>query len=846
MLHEPDAAGAGKYIARWYRRSVIEQPLPVLLLLGAVALFFLYFTSYFRLDASADSLLLENDQDLKAYREIARRYETQDFLLLTFTPTGDLLAEQNLTTLGRLRDSISALTGVASVLSILDVPLVGLSNGSLSDIARNAKTLGDTGVDPDRAREELVSSPIFSELVISKDGQTTALVINLPADRKYQELIHERERLLEQRRDAEWSGEQQRRLEQVNTDYENRKRRIDARNHETIKAIRALMRDYSAAGELHLGGISMIADDMIRFVKNDLIRFGAGVFIFLVLMLWLIFRRFQWILLPLACCTYSGLVMVGLLGLVDWPVTVISSNFISLMLILTMSMNIHLIVRYRELSRDNPALAQPELVMRTAGRMVRPCLYTALTTMIGFSSLVVSQIKPVIHFGLMMSIGLLVTFLTTFILFPGLLMLFPKQAVKAGETANRVTPWLGRLTQRYGRTVLLVCAGIGLGSVFGMTQLRVENSFIDYFSEDTEIYRGQRVIDEKLGGTTPLDVILDFDLEGGSTAAEHEDSGFEELDALFAGIESDPADSWFTAQRLDRISVVHDYLDSLDAVGKVLSLNSFLEVMREVNNGQPTDAFEMALVYKRMPEDMRASLIDPYISIAADQARINVRIIDSMPDLRRQELLQRIHQDLDEKLGLPPSEYRLTGMLVLYNNMLQSLFRSQILTLGAVMLGIALMLWLLFRSVRLAVIGILPNLLAAVAVLGLMGLAGIPLDMMTITIAAITIGIAVDDCIHYIYRFREEFTRHGQYRKTMHYCHANIGAAMFYTSITIIIGFSILILSNFIPTIIFGLLTTLAMLVALLAALTLLPELILVIRPFGEEHKEQTQQAAHQ
>jgi predicted RND superfamily exporter protein len=263
----------------------------------------------------------------------------------------------------------------------------------------------------------------------------------------------------------------------------------------------------------------------------------------------------------------------------------------------------------------------------------------------------------------------------------------------------------------------------------------------------------------------------------------------------------------------------------------VLSLASIIRVGEEVNKGT-FDAFELAIVYKRMPQELKTSMIDPYISIENNEARINVRIVDSLEDLRRNEFLKQLRHDLINKLGLSEDKVQVTGLLVLYNNMLQSLFRSQILTLGVVMAGIFLMLVILFRSVSLAIIGIIPNLLAAAIILGLMGLLGIPLDMMTITIAAITIGIAVDNSIHYIYRFREEFAQRDDYIKTLHYCHANIGKAVFYTATTIIIGFSILIMSNFIPTIYFGILTALAMLIALLAALTLLPKLILIWRPF--------------
>ena len=339
------------------------------------------------------------------------------------------------------------------------------------------------------------------------------------------------------------------------------------------------------------------------------------------------------------------------------------------------------------------------------------------------------------------------------------------------------------------------------------------------------------MIDEKLGGTTPVDILLN--LEDSEIIENKEiDEEFEDFDEMFGAFEEKQEVVWFTPERVDIVKEVHDYLESLPAVGKVLSLASIIRVGEQINEGE-FDAFELAIVSKRMPSELRESMINPYFSEENNEARVSIRILDSLEDLRRKELLEKIEYDLTDKIGISKNKIKITGILVLYNNMLQSLFKSQILTLGVVMIGIAFMLIILFRSVKLAIIGIIPNLLAAAIILGLMGLLRIPLDMMTITIAAITIGIAVDNSIHYIYRFREEFPKTANYISTMHYCHANIGKAVFYTASTIIIGFSILVLSNFIPTIYFGLLTALAMFIALFAALTLLPKLILIFRPFG-------------
>ncbi len=815
-------------IAEHYDHAVLRRPWIILIVLLCLFSFFTYHTRDFRLDASADSLLLENDQDLMAFRQVAERYQTKEFLFLTFTPNGDLFADTSLRRVADLKRELEKLADVDSVVTLLDVPLVRNVDGSLVDVINNVRTLSQVNVDKARAREELLNSPLYKDLIVSNDAQTTALRIDLRPVPEVIKLREQRHKLLAKLRAGQLAAAEMQTLTATLEQYDIAKQALDDLRHQTIADVREIMSRYQGDGELHLGGVPMISDDMITFIKNDLVVFGTGVFILLVVMLTMIFRRLRWVMLPLISCAYAGVLMIGMLGFVGWRVTVISSNFVALMLIITMSMNIHLVVRYRQLRKDFPDNTQRELVLMTVQKMVWPCLYTALTTILAFASLVVSDIKPVIDFGWMMTIGLTVTFLTTFLLFPAILVLLDKSPVDATvDRPSRFSAALAQFTERRGNAVLAISAVLAVLSLYGMTRLKVENSFVSYFSPSTEIYQGLKLIDEKLGGTIPLDVIIRF--KDVFFDAEDED---DEFSRLYGDVDINTADYWFTPYKIDRIKQVHDYLDGLPGVGKVLSLASIIRVAESIEKGREFSSLEMSLMYKRMPEELRNEIISPYVSFKDNEARISLRILDSKPDLRRNELLKRIRNDLTNKLEFDEREIQVTGVLVLYNNMLQSLFRSQILTLGVVMLGIAMMLFLLFRSVPLAVIGIIPNLLAAAIILGLMGLAGIPLDMMTITIAAITIGIAVDNSIHYIYRFREELAQRKDYLETMHYCHAHIGRAVFYTAITIILGFSILVLSNFIPTIYFGALTALAMFIALLAALTLLPKLILLWRPF--------------
>jgi predicted RND superfamily exporter protein len=574
----------------------------------------------------------------------------------------------------------------------------------------------------------------------------------------------------------------------------------------------------------------MIADDMMTFIKSDIVVFGLGVLLFIIATLWFVFRKLIWIIVPISSCFFSVVIMMGLLGLLGWKVTVISSNFIALMLILTMAMNIHMSTRFLQLRKSNPSKSNLQILTLTTGKMFWPILYTVLTTVIAFLSLIFSDIKPIIDFGWMMTFGLITSFIITFTLLPTLLSFAPNKNMSVKEDeGSKITKFFGNLSLNFQTPIFIVTViVIGL-SVFGISKLEVENSFINYFSKNTEIYKGMKLIDEELGGTTPLEVILKFPEANKEKTEEDED--FEDW-----GDESEQDDEkyWFTKDKIDTIASVHNYLDSLPQIGKVLSFSSIIDVATQLNNDKPLGTLEMGVLYSKIPESIKTDIIDPYISIKDNEARISLRIIDSQENLRRNDLINKINFDLENELGIEKEQYKLAGVLILFNNLLQSLFKSQILTLGLVMIGIFAMFMILFRNIKLSLIGVVPNFIAAFFILGIIGLLGIPLDMMTITIAAITIGIAVDNSIHYIYRFKEEFSKINNYKDTLTTCHSTVGAAILNTSITIVFGFSILVLSKFIPTIYFGVFTGLAMLLAMISVLTLLPSLILVFKPFGK------------
>jgi hypothetical protein len=575
----------------------------------------------------------------------------------------------------------------------------------------------------------------------------------------------------------------------------------------------------------------MIADDMMTFIKNDIVVFGLGVFLFIIATLWFVFRKIIWIIVPITSCLFSVIIMMGLLGLLGWKVTVISSNFIALMLILTMAMNIHISTRFLQLKKNFSSKNNFEIISLTTSKMFWPILYTVLTTILAFLSLIFSEIKPIIDFGLMMTFGLITSFIITFTLLPTLLNFAAVDNISLKkEQDSKITDFLSSFSLNNKNTIFSITGIVIVLSIIGISKLEVENSFINYFNKNTEIYKGMKLIDEELGGTTPLEVILKFP-KAKKKEVSSKDDGFEDW-----GDEEDTDDKkyWFTKDKIDKITSVHNYLDSLPQIGKVLSFSSVIDVATQLNNHKPLGTLEMGVLYSKIPESIKTEIIDPYLSIENNEARISLRIIDSQENLRRNDLINKINFDLKDKIGLKESEYKLAGVLILFNNLLQSLFKSQILTLGLVMIGIFAMFIILFKNIKLSLIGVVPNFIAAFFILGIIGLLKIPLDMMTITIAAITIGIAVDNSIHYIYRFKEEFNKIKDYKKTIKVCHSTVGVAILNTSITIVFGFSILVLSKFIPTIYFGIFTGLAMLLAMISVLTLLPSLILIIKPFGK------------
>jgi len=828
-----------------YYRLTLDRPLLVLV---GVALFIAlagYFAQGFKLDASSDSLILENDADLRYYREVRARYGSDDFLVVTYTPQVDLMSDRVLGDIRTLRDELAALERVASVTTLLDVPLIDSPRTSLTEIQDDVRTL-ESHPDTDRelARKELTEGPLYRNLLVSPDGRTTAMQVNFRWDEKYRSLLERREALRLEASQRELSPVERAELDAVSADFKAYSALLQDELQKDIASVRSILDQHRDMAQIHLGGLPMITSDMIDYVRSDIRVFGIGVGLFLIGLLAVAFQRPRWVLVPMMICIAAAIGMVGYLGLMDWRVTVVSSNFISLMLITALALTVHLMVRYLELQAETPDGEQRAMVRETIRSKFLPSLYTALTTQVAFASLIISGIRPVIDFGWMMVAGVGLAFVLCFLLFPAATVrLAPGNPVfRRHDVTAAITRSLARVIERFKTPTLLIYVLLVALSIAGLFRLTVENRFIDYFKESTEIHQGMVLIDRQLGGTTPLEVIVDPDRDFLEMLAEESDAELDEFeeDPLYedqlaeedsAGISGDSY--WFNMFQLADADRIHAYLDSQPETGKVLSISTTMSLVTLLNNAEPLDNFTLAVLHKRLPEYIRETLFAPYMSEDGNQLRFAIRVIDSDPELKRDELIERIRGDLVEKLGLEEEQVHLSGMLVLYNNVLQSLFRSQILTLAVVFLAIGAMLLILFRNWKLAAIGVVPTMVAAIVILGTMGWLGIPLDIMTITIAAITIGIGVDNSIHYIHRVREELAVDGDYWAAVERSHGSVGRAIYYTSVTVTLGFSILVLSNFIPTIYFGLLTGLAMLIALIANLTLLPLLMVQFKPLG-------------
>lgn len=772
-------------------KSIIVYHRFFLVLSLILTVVFGFFLPKLKVDASTQTLLIEKDKDLEFFKTISTRYKSPNFLILAYTPDDELLSKKTLEHIKEISSDILKIDGVKSVFSIINAPLLENKKLLISELISKIPTVNDKDVNLNAAKQEFLTNPLYKNILVSSDFKTTALIIELSDDFANKNLQNH----------SKISAEEF----------------ISQKEHERLQNIRQYLSKYKDQ-KLFLGGVSLIADDMISYVKNDLLIYGLSTLLLVILSLWLFFRQIKFIILPVMICLGSVVITSGIFGLFGFKITVISSNYIALQLIITISVVIHLITAYREIYFLHPKYSQNMLVYLTLRSKLNPCFFAIFTTMIGFLSLCLSQIKPVIMLGVMMSISVVISLIIAFVVFGSYMAISKKvEPKRTFEKHFNLTKICAKIVIKHKKYIYLISIIAVILGLYGSAKLIVENSFIGYFKQNTEIYKGMSLIDKKLGGTIPLDVIIKFNHQG--------KNGYDSALSDFEDEFSSSSKYWFSIQKIQIAKKIGQFLQQQKFIGSVSSLDTLLEVAKRLNNGNDLDPLSLAFLYTNLPNQYKKILIDPYVNIENDELRFVLRIVDSDKNLRRNEFINELKHNLNLLLKNDNVTIEIGGVMVLYNNMLQSLFASQTNTFIFVVVALWIIFVAIFKSIKLATIAIVANLVPLCAIFGVMGFSSIPLDIMSITIAAISLGIGVDDIIHYIYKFKLEIKKKNK-AQAIYSSHSSIGYAMYYTSFAIFLGFSVMSLSNFWPTIYFGILTDLVMLMMLCSALLLLPALI--------------------
>ncbi|MGH1537232.1 MAG: efflux RND transporter permease subunit [Gammaproteobacteria bacterium] len=816
---------------------VVRKPIVTLVLMFALVAACGIYIQNLNIDASPDSLMLESDPDLKYYREVHRHYGTDEYIIVGFKPNKAMLEKESIRYINDISNKFKEIEGISGVTSLSNVPLLLQLKEDEKTGQTSFSNLLTPNVDIKKAEQEFTSSPIYVDNLVSKDLNTTAIKVDIEKNAKLVDLIEQKYELLEKQEAEPKIDQGNDELKQLRDNISVERFIINQRYKHVLDAVRGILATEDNKGQFYLAGAPLIGNDMKEYVAKDIRTFGVAILAIMVVVLFLFFRKPAWIFLALICAVLNVILVAGLASLLGFQLTIISSNFVALLIIFSVTLSIHVIIRYQEIQALHPNDSVEDEIKATISQIITPCSYMVLTSAIAFLSLVVSDINPVIIFGYIMILGLFCAFLLTFTVLPALIKLIkPKSRSHEKDKSADFLENVLEVIVNNKKLTLTILVGMFALNIYGISQLTVENRFIDYFKKSTDIYQGLELVDKDLGGTVPLEIMLEADpnLEEAVDDSEEDEEFGDYLTELEETQDDFTAKSyWYNRSGIKKIDKIHQYLEALPQIGKVLSLSSTEEVFRTINKGEPLEDFHLSLVYSKVPENIKNVLISPYVSSDGSQARVLARIKDSDHTLIRNDLLTKINTDLNADFVKNGETVRLTGISVLYNNVLQSLFKSQILTLGTVFIAILIMLIILFRSFKLAIIGTLPNIFTALFILGCMGVFGIPLDIMTITIAAITIGIGVDYAIHYIHRYKKEYAESGNNYQAIHTSQTTVGKALYFTSITITLGFVVLILSNFVPSIYFGLLTSVAMLISLFATFSIIPLLLSIMEPLS-------------
>ena len=745
---------------KFFFQSIIANKNLALFVLVTLSVILFSWIDKFRFDASSETLVLEDDLSYELYEEINDRFSSSEFLVVALIDQ-NIFSHQGLINLRKLEAKLEDVINVSNVISILDAPLFEQPKLSLVKSATNDKYLLVDDLNLISAKQELIESPLFNQLIINNLGTAVAMQINLD--------------------DAE--------------DYDI-----------TVKQIRNILKE-DKNFESYLAGPAMIVSDTIAYIKNDVLTFGFLTFVMFFVLLIIFFRDFWSAFVIMSNASLVIYITICLLGYFDWPISIVSSNFLTLLFISSVAVSVHMIVKLKEGKTKKFSYEE------SLAKIFIPCLYTALTTMVGFLSLILSNIQPVIDFGKMMSVGVIINLLISFLFIPALIGLRGIAESAEFSLSKIYYKYLylntKNLFKNFGVPLIFLFLPI---FIYLSSGLKVENKFIDYFDESTEIHQGMKFIDEELGGTTPIDIVFTLP----------EEEIFIDEDDLFFSEGSETSQYWWRQKNMRLLKSIQSDLNQFPELGKDLSIVNGVLLAEKLNDFNEMGDLELAFVKNSLlTNDKAKDVLNSYISPDDRSARITFRIIDSYKDINRNDLLMKIDSYLANKLKDTNVEYQLSGLGVLYNNLLQSLFGSQITSLTFVFGAIFLMLLILFRSLLTSLIVIFVPLVAVGFVFSFMSLFSIPLDIMTITIASISVGMSVDYAIHIAWRFREEqkISRSSAEINTIN----SSGQAVLITAMTVIVGFLVFIFSNFNPTVLFGLLSAVAIFVSAALALRLIP-----------------------
>ena len=757
---------------------------------------------YFEIDASADTLLVDNNKHYILSQLADQRYGSEEFILIAFKPNNAaLFSASNLNTLVDIADKIEQLPRVKQVNSIANMPIFSAADNVSADVAN--LTWEKQKFDKQTLSLSLKKHPLYEGLLINQAQTALSLqvVFNSQTDIEAvnNDIIAIKQHLL----NRDLTKRELNSLAQLKKQQQKLNKQLEQTRINEIEKIRTILAPYKKVGGFYLGGNNLLSYELIQIIQSDLVLFGSLIFIVIIMLLWLLFRQLSWVLLPIVCCATSVVMTVGLLAALNFKVTVISANVFALQIILSLAMIIHLIVHYQELVLKHSHWSHQQLVLATIKEKIKPCFYAGLTTTIGFGSLILSGVQPVISFGWMMVVAMLVSFIVSLVFFPALLLaIFNKQAfVKQHKKIENGMSATASFVKARPKSIIFTSLLLTLVGILGCFNLSAENSFLNYFSESTDVRKELSFIDQEFGGSTPFDLLLDIPDE-----------------QIKSGLV-------ISASTVQTITAIQNMLAKQQAIGAITSIADFTKIAQVVN-AKPLTEYELTALYKSLDTELQQALFGAYFAEKKQQIRISMRVQDSTQDLNRADLLAKIHQEL-ANIGIPKQQYTLTGLFILYQDVLSRLVDSQVLTILIVYAAMAVTLMIIFSSIKVAWIALVPNIITTSVIMGILGIFAIPLDLMTITIAAVAMGISMDDTIHYIHRYLAELKREPNNAKAwVKRTNLSVGYALIYTTTVIVIGFGSLVFSNFVPSMLFGLLTSIAMVVALLTDITTLPVLL--------------------